>query len=322
MSSPAAASFPRTRQLYGSSTRIVRRDAGEAQVAAWYGRYQRLFIGDAIVRAVMELAGHRHSPLAHLPLVHVAFDRLREAWSRQGGYIETVSFDEVRSWLTSGRNIVAEAAPFRADGAFQAVGDCVYRLPTAGWVIHWLPQPPAEIHDRALYDTILEDGPQATALIDFLGVLPEWAHRQLAGDARLAGMREVRRRNLALPPERRIRHVAGMTFAVHGVEPLDPIERERYGPIIRLADLGQDPIVNRASMRAISLSRRCPARPLGSWTQTPPVPIAVDGRAYRLHVHWTVRVRSVEQVNLDQASADQTATDQTDADQMTRDPSS
>ena len=286
-----------TAAVRASATRIVPQDAGDAQARAWYGRYRRLFIGDAIVSATMDLCAHRDDPCKH-----AAFARLREGWSRHGGYIETVSLDHVRSWPGSGEHIIAEAAPFRPDGRFEVAADCVYHLPSDDWVMRELSKEPIEIYDRTLYDTIIEDGPQATALIDFLGVLPEWPQRELAGDARWAGMRELRRRNVALPPELRIRHVVGMTFAVQGVEPLDPAERASFGPLVHLADLGQEEIVNRASMRAISLSRRCPARPLGCWTHMPPVPVSVDGRPYRLHVHWYVRVRNVDLATVDPSS--------------------
>lgn len=276
------------------ATRILRRDEDGSHARALFQRYRRLFIGQNVVRAILGLQAGQHDAAA----AERAFSCLRDAWETQGGFLETISPENIGTWISSDAFIVAEAAdPERAaTGTFTPVADCILRLPDRGWAVPKLTQPRDEVFDPDLYQAIVEDGPAAAAMIDFLGVLPAWSDKKLAGAARHAGMLELIRLNSRRSAAQQIRHVVGMTFVVRGLEILDPEERQRLGPVIRLADLGQAEVVNRASLRAIASSKRCPARPVGRWSSAPPVPIVVAGRPYGLQVHWLCHVRSVADI--------------------------
>lgn len=171
-------------------------------------------------------------------------------------------------------------------GAFQPVAQSVLRLPGDGWAWPSLRAPRDEIFDRDAYEQVHRDGPDACALSDYLGVLPQCAHTGLAGAARATAIGELTRRNASRPPTRQIRNIVGFVFAVQGVELLDDDDRRRCGDVVSLTDLGQPEITNRASLRAVAESARSPARSVGMWRHAAPIPVALDGRRYRLLVHW------------------------------------
>lgn len=278
----------------GAATRILHRDPGGACARALHARYRRHYIGADMVRAILALRRASRDDPGEAEL----FGLRRRHFEQAGGFLETISADQVAAWVSSDAYIVAEAAdPDQAGrGRFVAVAECVVRLGRDGWVVPQLVPGTDDVTDPELHAAIVADGPGASALIDFLGVLPEWADRKLAGAARYAGMRELIRLNDRLPPERRVYHVVGMGFAVHGVEIHDHAERQELGSVVRLAELGQAEIVNRASIRAITTSKRCPARTVGVWRSAPPVRVSVDGRRYGLQVDWLCHVRSVPDI--------------------------
>lgn len=273
------------------ATRILSHDETGHHGAALFQRYRRLFIGDSIVRGILALKRREHDPVAR-----AQFARHRQAWKDCGGFIETITLENVVSWVRSNEYILAEAADLDSNEGwpFTPVAECVFRLSTDRWLVPRLVEPLDEIYDSKRYERIVEDGPQASAVIDFLGVLPELAGKGLAGSARYAGMLEIIAQNEKRPPEQRIRHILGMTFAVQGLEILNPEELATHGRFIWLSDLGQDEIINRASVEAISKSKRCPAYSIGRWAGALPVPVTDDGRSYRLHVHWYCNVRDTQ----------------------------
>ena len=195
---------------------------------------------------ILELRRHYHSDPG---AATAAFSRKRRAWETRGGFLEMVTEKDISSWIDSDSYIVAEASqPDVAEGGdFVPVAHCVIVLPQRDWVVPRLTDQGDEIFDPVLNDALLSAGPQATALVDFLGVLPEWSGRKVAGAARYAGMREVIKQNAALPAESQVRYVVGLTFAVQALEALDPDESAMLGGLIRLVDLGQEEIVNQAS---------------------------------------------------------------------------
>lgn len=264
-----------------ASTRVVHGDPGARHAAALFERYRRLFVGAGIVAAILELERGR-------PGAAEAFERRRRRWELHGGFLETITLNDVRRWIASDDHIVVEAAVGSASaaGAFRPVAQSVLRLPGDGWAWPSLGGPRDEIFDPDAYERVQHDGRDACALSDYLGVLPQCAHTGLAGAARASAIAELTRRNASRAPTRRIRNIVGFIFAVHGVELLEEHDRRRYGDVLSLADLGQPEIINRASLRAVTDSARSPARSVGIWRHAPPLPVALDGRRYRLLVHW------------------------------------
>lgn len=279
-------------------TRVVGAGASPRDAEKIFRRYQRMFIGAQVVQAILELnETHARDPADS---VLGRFRRRRREWESQGGFLETVTAEDIATWISSDSYIVTEASDPDAlrHGTFVPVAQCMYRLPAHedDWVIPLLAEPPDEIYYPALYRTILRDGPRASALVDYLGVLPGWVHRGCAGAARYAGMLEVIRRNAACADAHRIRHVVGLTFVIRGVVVPGTTGTEPDAVLRLDRDFGQDEVVNRASERAITTSRRCPSQVLGQWRGAPAVPVTVGGRTYLLRVHWYCHVRAVSDV--------------------------
>lgn len=254
-----------------------------------------MFIGARVVQAILQLnESHRLDPEPAID----EFRQKRQDWEAQGGYLESVTVEDIATWVLSDSHIVVEASDPDAlkNGSFVPVTQCVYQLPRNEWIIPQLAEPPDEIYNPELYDTIVRSGPQANALIDYLGVLPEWTNRGCAGAARYAGMLEVMRRNAALADADRIRHVVGLTFAIQGVVIPDLSETESDAALRLDRDFGQGEIVNCASMQAITTSRRCPSKVLGRWKDASMVPVTIDDRLYLLQVYWYCHVRGVSDV--------------------------
>lgn len=267
-------------------TRILCYDSHE-RAADIYRRYRELYIGEKVVRAMLELKND--------PSSATRFADRRRVWEDSGGYIESIAQSDISAWLSSGSFVVAEAArPDTESGRFVPVAQCVYRLPEGNWVIPVLAEPVDEIYDPILYESILADGPGATALIDYLGVLPAWSASRLAGAARYAGMQQIMRMNLLRAPGHRIKYAIGLSFAIRGLK-RSPSHGDRAGStsLTLEDDLGQGMILNSASRRAISTSARCPATLIGKWNSAPPVPVHVDGATYFLDVDWYCYVRRV-----------------------------
>ena len=271
-----------------SSTRIVRHDENDRAASGLYHRYRRLFIGDSVATGILEFERDRRTESGR---AEARFRARREQWEKRGGYVETVTLRDFSSWIASPSCIVAEATDpeIAAAGDFLPLAQAVLRLPDDDWVVPNLAEPLDEIHDRELADAIRRDGPRASALIDYLGVVPEWADNKLAGSARHAGLREVVRLNGMRPARHQVRWALGVAFAIQALS-------VPGRPAIRLSDLGHSEIVNRASMRAIGSSTRCPARIVGKWRSAPPVSVGVDGRSHLLDVHWYCYARDVRDV--------------------------
>jgi hypothetical protein len=275
-------------------TRLLDQGGDLIHASGLLRRHRQLYIGQEMVAAILALAESSREDASAI------FADKRERWERQGGFIESLSLEDIHGWIESDRHIVAEASSPQSN-RFHPVAQAVFTLPAAGWVVPQLTDARDEVLDPAIHRRILQDGPRATALVDFLGVLPEWSHSRLAGSARHAGILELIRRNRSLPPKAQIRQVLGMAFAVQKLEIVNPEPKQRFGRFIELSEIGQDEIVNRASLDAIGKSVRSPAHLLGMWRSAPPVTVVLDACTFRLHVHWYCFVRLLEEVsaNLD-----------------------
>lgn len=275
-----------------SPTRLLGKDEDLIHVAGLLGRHQRLYIGGEMVAAILELARRtKEDPGA----AAAAFASRRELWEREGGFIDALSPADVSDWIKSDFHVVAEVSAPGSPG-FLPVAQAVLTLPKGDWVVPLLTDPRDQVHDAAIHSRILAGGPRATALVDFLGVLPEWSHSRLAGSARHAALLEVIRINGTMLRENQVRQLVGLAFAVQKLEILDPAGRQEFGGVIDLAKLGQDEIVNRASLAAIGKSSRSPAHLLGLWRSAPPVKVCLEERRYLLHVHWHCFVRLIEEI--------------------------
>lgn len=270
----------------GISTRILGYDDHEC-AADLYRRYRELYIGEEVVRAMLELTGD--------PTSASRFEDRCLAWEEGGGYIESLTESEISTWISSGSFVVAEAAcPDSGSGRFVPVAQCVYHLPEDNWVIPVLTEPADEIYDPILYESILDDGPGASALIDYLGVLPAWSDNRLAGVARYAGMRQIVRMNPRRAPSHRIKYAVGLSFAIRGLK-LPAAHGDHPGDTALTLEpgRGQRVILNSASRRAISTSAQCPATLVGKWNSAPLVPVPVAGSTYFLDVDWYCYARRV-----------------------------
>jgi hypothetical protein len=273
-------------------TRLLEKDEDLAHASPLVRRLERLYIGREMVAAMLQLAEQSQED-PHTAAT--AFASKRRRWERDGGFIEAVSVEEATEWIQSDSYVLAQAsAP--GSSCFHPVAQAVLKLPRDRWVVPLLTYARDMVHSPSIHDRILADGYRATAMVDFLGVLPEWSHTRLAGSARRAGIMELIRRNRFLPREHQIRQLMGLSFAVQRLEILDSAHRKRFGRFVELTELGQEEIVNRASMSAIGRSLRSPAHLLGQWRSAPPVEVCLDGRSYLLHVQWSCFVRLIEEV--------------------------
>ncbi|MTD55587.1 hypothetical protein [Amycolatopsis pithecellobii] len=281
--------------ILNSATRIVREDDDMLASTRFYDRYQQMFIGASVVQGILDL-DRRYSVDPESAIRE--FRRKRRTWESCGGYLERITTEDIHHWISSDSYIVTEAADpdTTTAGAFSPVAQCIYKLPADEWVIPQLADPPDEIFDHELYKTIQNDGPRASALIDYLGVLPKWSDRKLAGSARFAGMLELIRQNANRASDSRIRHVIGLTFAIEGVIVPDSAGAKPRKSIRLMERFGQEEIVNQASTRAITTSTRCPPQALGRWKSAPAVLVPVNGVPYSLQVYWYCYVRTVSDV--------------------------
>jgi hypothetical protein len=277
-------------------TRIVDVAGDGSSAKQFYERYRQLYIGDEIVTALIELSDRwvdeDHSAIA-------AFNMKRESWELHGGFIETVSADDMLSWLESGSYILVEVAAPGSDEsrAFDAVAQRLLRIPTTEWVVPLLDGPDDEVSNQPLYDAIVSAGPSASALTDYLGVLPAWAGYGVAAQGRHAGMAELIRRNKARRQDAQVRYLIGLIFAVQGVDLLGGRDGETVERSIRLSDFGEREISNLASLRTNRGSRRSPAHLIGKRKSRPGVRVTIGTVSYALRVDWYYIVQRLDEVS-------------------------
>lgn len=267
---------------------ILSKDVSGGISDSFYERYQSRFIGDKVVAAFLHLKEHLHNCSARQDFVTQS-----ERWVRRGGYLETLSVRDISCWINSNDYIVTEAAVKEVDNVFTPVADCVIKLPTSDWVVPHL-ETEIEVYDHEVYQSVLDCGYEANAIIDYLSVQSNISGRSFAGEVRFAGLKEIGRLNEFRDEERKIRNVLGLTFAIQGLE-IRGVEQE-HGTKIMLSEIGLPEIVNNASMTAISSSKRCPATLLGKWRAPEAIPIVVGGVSYLLHVQWYCFVRKMSLV--------------------------
>ncbi len=271
--------------LIPATTRILHTSQHLHHADAIFKRYQQRFIGNDIVRAILRLK--QQSLGAKLD-----FSEQRKQWTNNGGYIESISINDVRTWINSKQYIVAEASDSNKE-YFEPVADCIFRLADNTRVFPHLHKERDKIFNHKAYKAIDSAPPNASAIIDYLSSTPTQTGGQYAGNARYAATQEIIRQNTHLPPQARIRYSVGLSFAVQGLHICSPKQQKQLGEQIMLADLEESEIVNQASMNAISGSRRCPSILVGKWLQAPIVPISVDGYRYGLYVHWYCHIRQI-----------------------------
>lgn len=276
--------------------RFLNQDEDARIATEFLCRYQRLYIADQVAQAILDLAtGSQEDKASTI----AEFVRKRQVWESGGGFLDTLSVDDISRWINSSSYIVVEAAPpATADSVlFTPVAQRVYHLPKNDWIVPLLREPEDTIIDPRLYQEMLSAGPGSTGIADYGGVLPEWGASKAAGAVRHAGALEVVRQNAARPPDSQVRFIAGFIFAIQGLKILDDEERERLGPNIRLADFGQSEIINHISLATNTGSRRSPMRLIGMWRTAPPVPVLVHGRSYALHVDWHYMIMKIEDIS-------------------------
>ncbi len=263
---------------------------------AFHRRYRRRYIGDEVVAGILELADASNDE-QHAA---AAFDAKREDWELHGGFLETLSVEDVERWLHSDSYVLVEVAAPGSDGSgcFEAVAQRLLRIPTTDWVVPLLDGPDDEVLDQPRYDAILSAGPLASALTDYLGVLPEWAGCGAAAEARYAGMLELIRRNAARPTDAKLRNLVGLIFAIQGVDVLGGRDGQAIERSIRLSDFGQREIANRASLRTNRASRRTAAHLIGRRSAGPGIPVAIGPARYALRVDWYYIVQQLDDVRI------------------------
>lgn len=275
-------------------TRVIDGAAEPGKAVAFYRRYRRLYVGDDMALALLDLDdGWRTDRIRAL----ARFGEKRQKWEQGGGYVENLSLDEVFAWLASGSCLIAEvAAPeARADQEFVAVAQRMLRVPVDDWAIPLLTEPADEIADPVRYRRVVDAGWKSAAFADYWGVLPEWNGKGLAGQARYAAMRALMDRNSRLSQNDQVTSLVGMAFALQGVDVLDP-DGDTVVRAIRLRDFGQDEVANRSSLRGNTLSKRTPAHIVGKHRPAAGIPIVLDGARYALHVDWYYYAHFLDEV--------------------------
>ena len=211
-----------------------------------------------------------------------------------------MSVDDVSVWLGSNSDVLVEVAASDSHerGPFHAVAQSLVRIPTAEWVVPLLDGHGDEVSDPSLYQAILDSGPSASALMDYLGVLPEWAGCGLAGGARYEAMHELIRRNQTRTQDAQLSYLSGLTFAVQGVDVLGGPDGRTVERSIRLADFGRREIVNRVSLRLNASSRRSPGHLIGKQKSGPGFAVTIGADRYALRADWYYFVQRVDEVIL------------------------
>jgi len=276
-------------------TRVLDRNSDERDVIAFYHRYQRLYIGAEVARALMELAaGWTQDADAARRL----FAERRRKWESTGGYIEQVALDDVRRWMASGAFRIAEvAAPgAAAGGPFTAVAQRMLQLPVDGWAVPLLQEPADEIFDRPRYEAMLNSGWTTAAFADYWGALPEWSGMGLAAEARYTGMQALIQQNESLPPDSQLSCLVGIAFAVQGLEVLGGPEGTTVRQVIRLSDFGEPEVANKRSLLKNSRSKRSPGHIVGKLRPASGFPVMVDGVQHSLRVDWYYYIHFLHEV--------------------------
>lgn len=271
--------------MYG--TRIVNEDKDGRHAGALFDNYRRLFIGDQIVRGILQLARDWQRDCQDAT---ATFGQKRRRWESQGGFVETISAGDVSFWVNSPLHIVVDApAPVSTaseDGLLKPVAQILYQLPQSDWIVPTLLDPADKITDRDLHAELVSAGPESSVATDYLAVLPEWAGNGLGAAVRSAGALSCVRLNAERGAHAQIRFVVGWTFAIQALEIFDPEERSRFGDVVRLGSYRQGEIVNRMSLRTYLRRQKVPTRLMGKWRTGRPVPIVVLDRPYAFHIHW------------------------------------
>lgn len=277
--------------------RVANGDGDSGESGDLFAIYHRLFIGDQIVEAILDLARDRPTNPARAT---AAFDQKRRRWETDGGFVETLSPQAVSAWLESPSHIVAEAlftgagAGPHNDGIGRPVGSILYELPRGEWIVPTLLGEGDTIFDQVLHDEVMAAGPDSCVATDYLGILPQHAGKGLAGAVRQAGAMRCVDLNAGRPRKEQARFVVGWTFAIQGLWVLDPEEQVEFGSAIQLSELGQAELVNLLSLRTYLAGRKVPTRLLGKYCSAPPVPIQLSGRRYAFDMHWYCMVQRLE----------------------------
>ena len=227
-------------------------------------------------------------------------------FSWEGRFIEPLTTATVEDWIRNPQSVFAEAGGRRrhGDGRYDAedqiVAQCQFRTPHPDLADGW--KPPRlvpghdEIWDEVLHRKIEEDGPHATGVIDFLGVLPSHAHLKFAA-ARYEGFMEVIRRNRSLPPNKRVKQMAGVAFAIQGLEVPDNAHGMRQ---ILLSQFREGEIANKISLLVNAGGRqgRCPARLIGKTKTSQKIPVKIRGVDCNLLAQWYYCAHFLDEVVL------------------------